>query len=71
MEVDNAARGYLLASDEQYLPAYELARREVVEDMRAIEDAVANGQYEQPETRDLSPGASGGWARSCRRKRQF
>ena len=53
MEVDSAARGYLLASDEQYLPAYELACRELVKDMRAIEDAIAHGEYERPETRSL------------------
>lgn len=53
MEVDSAARGYLLASDERYLPAYELARRQLVQDMRSIQDAVASGQYEEVETRDL------------------
>jgi PAS domain S-box-containing protein len=56
MEVDSAARGYLLASDEQYLPAYELARRELVQDVRAIEEAIAHGQYERPDTRDLETG---------------
>jgi len=53
MEVDSAARGYLLASDEQYLPAYEQARRELVQDMRGIEESIDHGQFEQPETRAL------------------
>ncbi len=53
MEADSAARGYLLAADEQYLPAYDLARRELVQDMRAMESAVGQGSYERPETRDL------------------
>jgi PAS domain S-box-containing protein len=56
MEVDSAARGYLLASDEQYLPAYELARRELVQDMRTIQDAVGTSQYDRPDTRDLETG---------------
>jgi hypothetical protein len=33
MEVDSAARGYLLAADEQYLPAYDQARHDLVQDM--------------------------------------
>lgn len=53
MEVDSAARGYLLESDERYLPAYEQARRDLVQDMRAIDDSVADGQYERQETRDM------------------
>ena len=51
MEVDSAARGYLLASDEQYLPAYYQARNDLVQDMRAIQLAVSSGAYEDPETR--------------------
>ena len=50
-EVDSAARGYLLAADEQYLPAYEQARLKLVEDMKAIMGAIANDPYENPETR--------------------
>ena len=38
MEVDSAARGYLLAADEQYLPAYEQARRGLSQDMKVIEE---------------------------------
>ena len=56
MEVDSAARGYLLAADEQYLPAYEHARQGLVADMRGIEASVATGQYEQPEARDPRAG---------------
>jgi PAS domain S-box-containing protein len=41
MEVDSAARGYLLASDEQYLPAYEQARQALVQDVKTINDFVA------------------------------
>jgi PAS domain S-box-containing protein len=41
MEVDSAARGYLLAADEQYLPAYEKARQELVQSIKAINDAIA------------------------------
>jgi len=52
MEVDSAARGYLLASDEQYLPAYDKSRRELVQDMLAIEASVTHGQFERPETQD-------------------
>ena len=36
MNADSAARGYLLASDEQYLPAFEQAREELVHDIRTI-----------------------------------
>jgi PAS domain S-box-containing protein len=56
MEVDSAARGYLLASNEQYLPAYQQARSQLVQDMRSIEDSVSKGQYERPDTRDLEMG---------------
>ena len=35
-EVDSAARGYLLAADEQYLPAYEHARNALVDNVKAI-----------------------------------
>ena len=49
-EADNAARGFLLASDEQYLPAYEKARVALVQDMLGVEAAVHNGQFEHPET---------------------
>jgi PAS domain S-box-containing protein len=52
MEVDSAARGYLLASDEQYLPAYDLARRKLVQDMLSIEGAVSRTQFEGADTRD-------------------
>jgi PAS domain S-box-containing protein len=52
MEVDSAARGYLLASDEQYLPAYDQARRELVQDMLAIEGSVTKGQFEGTDSRD-------------------
>jgi len=55
-EVDSAARGYLLAADEQYLPAYEKARKELVENMKAIQEAVAADPYENPETRSLELG---------------
>jgi PAS domain S-box-containing protein len=41
MVADSAARGYLLASDEQYLPAYEQARQDLVHDINAINDAIA------------------------------
>ncbi len=53
MEVDSAARGYLLAANEQYLPAYELARRNLVLDIHAIDDSVVRGDFEWPATRDL------------------
>jgi PAS domain S-box-containing protein len=52
MEVDSAARGYLLAADEQYLPAYAKAREQLVENVKAIKAAVANGEYEQASVRD-------------------
>jgi len=61
MEVDSAARGYLLASDEQYLPAYEHARQELVEDVKAINDDVAGDDaspirdYEMTLVRKLEP----------------
>jgi PAS domain S-box-containing protein len=61
MEVDSAARGYLLASDEQYLPAYEHARKELVEDVKAINDDVAGDDatpirdYEMSLVRKLEP----------------
>jgi PAS domain S-box-containing protein len=51
MDVDSAARAYLLDADEHYLPAYDQARAELVLDMRTIEDSVNEGQYEVPETR--------------------
>ncbi len=50
MELDSAARGYLLAADEQYLPAYDQSRRDLVQDMVAIEASVSHGQYERPDT---------------------
>ena len=56
MEVDSAARGYLLASDEQYLPAYAKAREGLVQDLKTIQLNVADGQYEQQETRDYEMG---------------
>jgi PAS domain S-box-containing protein len=52
MEVDSAARGYLLASDEQYLPAYDQARRDLVQDMLGLEDSITRGQYERQDMRD-------------------
>ena len=56
-EADSAARGYLLASDEQYLPAYEHARRELVQDMISIQNAASTAQYERPDVRDAEMGA--------------
>jgi PAS domain S-box-containing protein len=53
MEVDSAARGYLLASDEQYLTPYKQAREELVQNMRGIEESIDHGQFEHPETRAL------------------
>ncbi len=50
MEVDSAARGYLLAADEQYLPAYEQARQDLVLDIKAINDAA--GSEEPSAARD-------------------
>jgi len=52
MEVDSAARGYLLASEPQYLPAYQQASQELVDNIRGIQEAIADGQYEQASTRD-------------------
>ena len=60
-EVDSAARGYLLASDEQYLPAYEQARKERVEDVKAINDYIENDDpapirdYEETLVKQLQP----------------
>jgi PAS domain S-box-containing protein len=60
-EVDSAARGYLLASDEQYLPAYEQARKELVEDVKAINDYIENDDpapirdYEETLVKQLQP----------------
>ncbi len=51
MEADSAARGYLLAADDQYIPAYEKSRSQLVLDMRAIQQSVANNQSEQEGTR--------------------
>jgi len=39
-EMDSAARGYLLAADPQYLPAYEHARTVLVSDAKTITDVV-------------------------------
>ena len=52
-EADSAARGFLLASDEQYLPAYEKARTDLVQDMLSVEAAVHGGQFEHPETQAI------------------
>jgi len=52
MEADSAARGYLLAADEQYLPAYDQARHDLVQDTHAIEDSVSHGEFERADTRD-------------------
>ena len=52
MELDSAARGYLLASSEQYLPAYQQARQELAADMKSIRQAAANDAYEEPGTGD-------------------
>jgi len=64
-EVDSAARGYLLASDEQYLPAYEEARKALVQDVRSINDFVeqddassitpATREYESELVRKMQP----------------
>ncbi len=55
-EVDSAARGYLLASNEQYLPAYDQAREQLVQDMKGIEAAIAGDQYEEPSVHDYEAG---------------
>ena len=53
VEVDSAVRGYLLASDEQYLPAYEKGLQTLFAESRSIEDAVNSGGFEKQETHDL------------------
>jgi len=50
VEVDSAARGYLLAADEQYLPAYEQARQSLVENLKAIKVEVLSDPDEKPGT---------------------
>ena len=47
-EVDSAARGYLLAADEQYLPAYEHARNALVDNVKAITQDVIVDPAEGP-----------------------
>ncbi|HEX4084276.1 MAG TPA: ATP-binding protein [Chthoniobacteraceae bacterium] len=45
-QLDSAARGYLLAADEQYLPAYEHAREQLVEDIKGINASVGSDDPE-------------------------
>ncbi len=52
MQVDSAARGYLLAADEQYLPPYDQGRQDLVHDMLAIEESVTHGEYEHADTQE-------------------
>lgn len=52
MEADSAARGYLLASNEQYLPAYERARQALFETLKSIQQTIVSPPFEQSRTRD-------------------
>lgn len=55
MEADSAARGYLLAADEQFLPGYEAAQTAIIEDYKTLKNLTAENPRQQERIAQLKP----------------